>query len=329
MSTFKVEVVPIELEKHPNADSLSLVKVWGYTVVCKTENYENHNIAAYIPIDTVCGDVPEFEFLGEKRRIKAARLRGIYSEGLLVPPRPHWNVGDDVTEELKCVKWEEPEEREPIVGRPRMQTDSEPQPGWFTLYDGPENYKRYHMVLRLSEEVAITEKLHGANSRFAYWEDRLWTGSHKFAKKYDETNMWWKVAKKYDLEEKLKKFPGHILHGEVFGQVQDLKYGSKPGELFFRAFDISTIKAMRYLNYDEFVEMTDKMGIERVPLLYRGPWDPGLTELAEGKTTLPAENIKEGFVVKPVVERREHMGRVILKVISPAYHLRKGGTERH
>jgi RNA ligase (TIGR02306 family) len=324
MSTFKVEVVPITLEKHPNADTLSLVKVWGYTVVCKTENYINHSHAAYVPVDTVVGNTPEFEFLGDKKRIKAARLRGIYSEGLLVPPRAHWRVGDDVTEELGCTKWEEPEEPVKIGG------DSESQPGWFHIYTDLENYKRYSWVIPDGEEVVLTEKIHGCNARYAYWEDRLWCGSHKFAKKFHEDNLWWRVAITQDLEAKLKAFPGYILHGEVFGQVQDLKYGAKPGELFFRAFDISTVQSRRYLNYDEFVDLAGKMNIPVAPVLYRGPWSKELLSHADGNTTLNgAVNIREGFVVRPVVERQEHMGRVILKVISPAYRLRKGGTEKH
>lgn len=324
MSTFKVEVVPITLEKHPNADTLSLVKVWGYTVVCKTENYINHEYAAYVPVDTIVGNTPEFDFLGDKKRIKAARLRGIYSEGLLVPPRPHWRSGDDVTEELGCTKWEEPDEPVKIGG------DSESQPGWFHIYTDLENYKRYSWVIPDGEEIVLTEKIHGCNARYAYWDDRLWCGSHKFAKKFHEDNLWWRVAIAQGLEEKLKAFPGYILHGEVFGQVQDLKYGAKPGELFFRAFDISTVQSRRYLNYDEFVDLVGKMNIPVAPVLYRGPWSKELLNLADGNTTLNgATNIREGFVVRPVVERQEHMGRVILKVISPAYRLRKGGTEKH
>jgi RNA ligase (TIGR02306 family) len=324
MSTLKIEVVPITLERHPNADTLSIVKVYDYTVVCKTENYTTHDRAAYVPIDTVVGSVPEFAFLGDKRRIKAARLRGIYSEGLLVPPRPHWQIGDDVTEELGCVKWEEPEDSVKTGG------ESESQPGWFHVYTDIENYKRYSWLIKEGEEVVLTEKLHGANGRDAYFEDRLWVGSHKFAKRFDENNMWWRIAKQYDLETKLKANPGYIIHGEVYGQVQDLKYGAKQNELFFRLFDISTCTSRRYLDYDEFVELAKKIDLPTVPVLYRGPWSKELLSLAEGNTTIPgASNMKEGFVVRPVKERIEHAGRCILKVISPQYRLRKGGTEGH
>jgi hypothetical protein len=37
--------------------------------------------------------------------------------------------------------------------------------------------------------------------------------------------------------------------------------------------------------------------------------------------------IMEGCVIKPVVEREAHMGRVILKSINPDYLTRKNGTE--
>ena len=48
-----------------------------------------------------------------------------------------------------------------------------------------------------------------------------------------------------------------------------------------------------------------------------------------GKSTL-ADHMREGVVIRPTEERYvDRLGRLILKLVSEEYLLRKGGTERH
>ncbi len=80
-STHKVEVVPVVLEKHPNADNLSIIRVHGFTVVGNTEAWKNVTKAAYIPSDSLVKVArPEFSFLASQAkdglyRVKAKKLR--------------------------------------------------------------------------------------------------------------------------------------------------------------------------------------------------------------------------------------------------------------
>ncbi|MBA2655546.1 MAG: hypothetical protein H0U70_01000 [Tatlockia sp.] len=53
MSIFKVEVVPINLEPHPHADTLSILKVYGYTVCVRTADWKDKKIGAYIPPESI------------------------------------------------------------------------------------------------------------------------------------------------------------------------------------------------------------------------------------------------------------------------------------
>jgi hypothetical protein len=50
-----------------------------------------------------------------------------------------------------------------------------------------------------------------------------------------------------------------------------------------------------------------------------------MNEVSNGKSTLPgADNIREGVVTRPVVERRDpKLGRVVLKFISTDFDLSK------
>lgn len=64
----RVNVVRInELEKHPNADSLSIVRIEGYQIVVKTENWKIGDLGIYIQPDSVVPQIPQFFFLWEDR----------------------------------------------------------------------------------------------------------------------------------------------------------------------------------------------------------------------------------------------------------------------
>ena len=99
LSTHLVEVVPIKLYPHGNADSLSIVYPFGedgYTVVVKTEEWKDRTMGAYIPPDSIVPDVPDFAFLGGHRHIKVRRYRGILSQGLMWKAPEGSQIGDNV-----------------------------------------------------------------------------------------------------------------------------------------------------------------------------------------------------------------------------------------
>src|SRR5574343_587969 len=103
MSEFHVVVVEIgKVGKHPNADTLSITSVLGgYPVIFRTGQFNQGDKAVYVPVDAICpASDPRFAFLGENNRIKAKRLRGIFSMGLLVEANSEWTVGQNVQNEL-------------------------------------------------------------------------------------------------------------------------------------------------------------------------------------------------------------------------------------
>jgi RNA ligase (TIGR02306 family) len=324
MSEFRVEVVRIgPVEKHPNADSLSITRVFDYPVILRTGDFKEGDRAVYVPIDAVVpADDARFAFLDGHVRIRAKRLRGIFSMGLLVAADAAWEVGSDIASAMRIVKYEPPE---PLM----MGGDTEKCPFPFPTYTDVEGFRRWPDVLRDGEEVVVTEKIHGANSRYAWVDGRLWCGSRTSVKKADPASLWWKAAEKNGLPEKVRALEGLAVYGEVFGQVQDLKYGAGKSEFFFRAFDMLDLKTGAYLDWDATAVRARAVGLPLVPLLHRGPWSRDLLTLATGKSELAA-HMREGCVIHPVRERfDERVGRVILKMIGEEYLLRKGGTEFH
>ncbi len=325
MSEFNVRVIKIgPTEKHPNADTLSITyvdgdKSLGYPVIFRTGDFVEGQLAVYVPIDSIVPDLPEWSFLGGHRRIKARKLRGVFSMGLLTASKPEWTESQNVQQELGIEKWE-PETSNLNI----LNTENEVDPGFLPVYTDIEGLRKHKTVLVSGEEVIVTEKLHGANSRVLFKNNQLWVGSHKNIKRFDERNLWWKLAAEYGLQEKLATIPDIALYGEAYGQVQDLKYGITAG-VKLAIFDAMNVETRRYFDYDDFKALATKLGLPTVPELYRGPWTQDLLSLAEGKTTIPnADHVREGFVVRPITERWDHKcARVILKMIGEGYLLRK------
>lgn len=350
MSNFSCPIVEVQgFGKHPNADALSVTDIMGSTCIFKTGTFQKGDLAVFIPVDAV---VPlshkAFAWLADKNRpnktthrVKAKKLRGVFSDGFLVPMHdlyelfedgilcePSWDLGDDAATALGVVKYEEPE---PV----HMNTGNRQDPGYMPIYD-LEPWKKNKYVINEGDEVVITEKIHGMNSRFLWREGELFVGSHRCIKAYAETNVWWKVAMEYDLEPKLLKEMGIALYGEVYG-TQDLKYGQANGKTGFMAFDAYDTLRRQWLPYDEFLALCQRLGVPTVPVLYRGPYSAqaliSCVEPAEGEPPLMstiADCIREGAVIRTTTERwHQDVGRVQLKLVSQAYLLRNGGSEFH
>ncbi len=308
------DVVKVKLEQHPNADSLSLVMVGDFQCAVRTADWSDGDLAIYIPPDSIVPETKEFEFLGKHRRIKARKLRGEWSVGLLITAPADANLGDDFMERLGIIHYE------PQV-RGHLTTGGDnvtPPQGFFPTYD-VLNFRKYSDNFTEGEEVVVTEKIHGANARFSCVDDVIFCGSRKFWKKEDPKNLWWKVLQQnMALESWLRHNQGLTVYGEVFGQVQDLKYGSTDGRIFFAAFDI--LQGDQWLDFD----VAHKVGapLQWVPLVHRGAFNKKqILEFAEGDSRWPgASHYLEGVVVKPVHERTDRkIGRVQLKVVGNRY----------
>lgn len=381
VDTHKVEVVDVEMEKHPDADSLSIVRVYNFTCVVRTADWEGVTKAAYVQPDSVLPDKPEFRFLKETAnlrkerdevremvtsgtltpeqatarfaeieakidantkylRVAVRKLRGVISMGMLLPCPEGAQVGDDVAELLGVTHYEPPTMDEIEGGRKHAGDDVAPPPGgvYAPMYDVESVYK-YANLFEAGELVYVSEKLDGQNARFvASIGDNEWrreespagavssvcnvdmhAGSRKEWKKKEGGSNWWRVQDQnpwipkwcFDNQEQ-------VLYGENFGWVGDLKYGSKQGELWFRAFDI--------LNGSEWMDAEPFRAAfhpdQRVPDFGIMPFDfEKLQKLADGPSLIKGANhMREGIVIKPIKERRHYkLGRVMVKMVSNAY----------
>ncbi|MBD2606749.1 RNA ligase (ATP) [Scytonema hofmannii FACHB-248] len=330
MSIFKVEVVKISsVNPHPNADRLDIVTVEGmaYQVITAKGNLKSGDLAFYFPIDSV---IPE-QFLDKfgirnyySKKLRAAKLRGIFSEGLLIPVGDNFtgNVGDDCTEYFGVTKYEYP--------IPRGMSGQMESPIGHYKFPSPENLKRYKDVLIEGEEIVVTEKLHGTNfTVLVDAEGIIKIGSHNYFWKNNEANKTLVYIRAYNENEALHKVPVNTqIFGKIYG-VQDIKYGLNNGKIKIALFAVRSDG--KFLNYSEFVDFCEEYNLPRVPLLYIGAYSYVVVSQFNNADSVTSPNcMMEGVVVQPIVERRHAIiGRVVLKLISDRYLLRQDGTELH
>lgn len=190
MSTFQVPVVKYTLEKHPNADTLSIAKIKGWECIVRTadfqtENplYKDLNLGVYVPLDAVADkDHPLLAFL-EGKRVKAIRLRGVFSQGVLLPLEQVVSTyllkkfpeeGDDLAATLNIKKWEPPVQSTSASVKGGEGHIEVPRPAWLHRYTDIENFNNYPDVLQPGEEVEATLKLHGTSAIFALVEGKFY-----------------------------------------------------------------------------------------------------------------------------------------------------------
>lgn len=343
-STHRVEVVPVKLEPHPNADTLSIVKIFdGYICVVRTEDWQGREYGAYVPPDSLVDVLrPQFSFLdepgkvgamisengvpvaGKYFRIKAKKLRGIVSMGLLIPLAPGFPPASWTAEDLTGyfgVRHYDPPESLSLSGQ------NAPAPSGFHPKYDIDSLRRFAHVFEPGEMVHVTEKIHGANARYCWQDGEMHVGRHGAWFKKDSKCAWWKVLEKYpSIESYCRKIPGLTVYGELYGWVQDLRYGHKQGEVSLAVFDVfgvMTTGECVFIDADLSSYISD---LPWVPFLTQRPFDlEEILELAEGPSLIPgADHIREGIVVKPIHERiHSEIGRVCLKVVSNGYMLRK------
>lgn len=356
MSTLRVTAELLTVHEHPNADALELAQVGLYRAVVAKGAYVSGDAALYIPEQAVLPDalIEELGLTGRlaggaANRVKAVRLRGELSQGIVCRPRALADVdlaqaaadGTDFAELLSIAKW-----CPPIP--PTMDGDVERAPGLLPWVD-IENIQRFPAIFEAGEPVVLTEKLHGSACLLTYAvvEERPGRvqvsskgfGSKGLALQEDPRNLYWRAVLGHGVPEAAARLAEKLgasrvgIFGEVFGAgVQDLSYGAnaRSEELGYAVFDVSAEIDGQVVWLDAAELLEGELPL--VPRLYEGPYDiDRVLELASGRETVSGRelHLREGVVIRPVPERYSPVvgGRAIAKAVSPAYLTRKGGTE--
>lgn len=352
MSDLVIETVAIDKVKpHPNADRLEIVEIGGWQVVAGKGNHEAGDVVVYIPPDAM---IPEdvasrwgvsdyLKWRGQVRtkgRVKVVKLRGEFSYGFIAPNETGDDIGVDLAAHYDIDKYEEP-----IGHQAGPKSNEHPLFHRYTSINNLRNSK-YSKLLNYGEPLVVTEKIHGTNSRIGWIRIdgnlELAIGTHR-------TQLQTELAGTYRLPLDTYTMPFYdlynwimdaaetgeweyinsiIVFGEIYGKgVQHLHYGAENKD--YRVFDIAVNG--KYLHEDAMRYICEQVGLPVVPRLSLGVFTfETLLEMAEGDTTLKDSHIREGIVVRPMVENVTNRGeRMIFKVIGGGYLAETNRTEHH
>ena len=327
----------------------------GYKCVVGKGQHEIGDVVFFIPPEAVlptemAEELDVAKYL-RKGRVCTVRLKGVYSEGLIIDQRP---------EDLEAIlKWETPP-RDVKGGSvfPSMPEELVPM-GFDKFYDIP-NLQNDPSLLREGEPVWISEKAHGTNARCGWHlrpdtcEPWFYIGTHskvldnrpegideakRHARHHVEVLEW---ARDQLLSYfKVEHLLGVTFYGEIYGPgIQHLHYGAnepelavfaaqRDGEWYIGKGDLHDL-----LCPDDCLEKTGSSLIDWPP--FESARYGGLAwalEKAEGlnrrgESALAEDNgdrnIQEGIVITSVLNPNR-----MVKVINPAYLTTKGRTERH
>lgn len=330
MSQLLIDTCRIDsVQAHPNADRLDLVTVKAWQCIVPRGSRKPGELITYIPPDSVLppslSDALGVTKYLSKGRVRANRLRGEPSFGVIMDAQGP--EGFNAAESLGITKWEPPIRLTSGVsgGQPSCEIPE------FPRYTDIENLRNYPDILDPGEEVVLTEKIHGTNSRIGFYTDAesgllvRTMGSKRVNRQYEEGTTYhlpWTLKSVANLMASLvQDHKQAVLYGEIYGAVQWLKYGL-PNGLGYAAFDLMLDN--QYLDYDKFRVLMLKFEVPMVPSIRRGPFDMGMVKFcASGPSQVEgADNIREGVVIRPVLERSHpKIGRVCLKYVSDEYLL--------
>jgi len=334
-----IDIKPIE-----NADSIEKAYVLGWQVVVKKGEFKPGDSCVFITIDSILPPKPEFEFLAKnKYRVRTIKLRGELSQGIifplsilptgaiyetargiLIPQTIPYKEGGDVSEILGVTHYEKP-----VPGGFNQGDTKGNFPPWFPKTDE----ERIQNVPEVLDELrgksyAITEKCDGTSCSIYFNRGEFGVCSRNMEKKDSEGSVYWQMAKKYDLENKLKMLGRSLaIQGELCGPgIQKNHLGLKELDLF--VFNIFDIDEGKYLSTPQLLVMIQVLGLKPVPMVEMGQgfaYDlESLLEKAKGKYR-DTQNDREGIVVRAMYgDYSEKMrSRISFKVLNNDFLLKE------
>ena len=317
------------------ADAIECATIGGWKVVVKKGEFSVGNLAVYCEIDSwIPTELAPFlskgkeprEFEGIRgERLRTVKLRGQLSQGLLlnldfaIPQTNSFVEGDDVSETLGIVKWERPMNAQ-LAG---LAKGNFPSLIPKTDQERVQNLtKEINGAIESRLRFEVTEKLEGSSMTCYLIDGQFGVCSRNLDLKETEGNSFWSVARRDDVEAKMRTVDEHwnfAIQGELIGPgVQGNIY--KLSKLEFRVFDVYNIQTGGYLDPESRRELIEGMGLLHVPVLTSFmiaiPVADLLT-LADGKSVMGdiTGPWREGIVFKEV------KGRMSFKAISNKYLL--------
>lgn len=319
------------------ADNIEEVKVLGWNLVAKKNEFKVNSLCVYFEIDSILPKDKEWAaFLSSKNfRVKTIKLKGVLSQGLALPltilgGNKEYQIGDDVSEELGVIKYE------PLIDTSGGKMLGQSKGNFPSHLIDKTDETRIQSIQSVLEELKnqpyfITSKCDGTSATYLYDEEEFCCCSRNLKKAEDEVNVYWRMAKKYNLKEVLNHPNRYAIQGEIAGPGcpagSKVLYGLPEIDLF--VFNVFDIVSGQYLSYLDFINFCKDRNLRTVPILEVGDkFNYTLEELIEkarGKyIEFNLNTNREGIVIRPQTEMYSEVlhGRLSFKVINNDYLLK-------
>lgn len=376
----------IDIQPIPGADKIEVATILGWKVVIsKSDNFKIGDKVVYIEIDSKVPERPEFEFLRDRKfRVKTIKLRGQYSQGLIIPlsilGNGNYEIGQDVTQKLgityyipednvrKAAKPPKSMRYQSMAARHKELFKRQPfrwlmKREWGRAFlfiffgkkkDKPKAFPTKFAFIHKTDEtriealphllgypnpLVVTEKLDGTSStyilerlkgknKYEFWV--LSRNIRQFNENqdcYHDYNIYWAMAKKYDIEnhlrEYLEKNPGCnyvCIQGESVGTVQGNPLKLKEDDLYVFNFIDSSSGRISSLEGKKIVE---HWGMKWVPILDKAFIMPN--DMEEFKQMATARSIVNPQVMREGIVLRDPTCDLSFKNVSREYLLKHEG----
>jgi len=162
-----------EIKEIPGADNIEQGLIGGWNCIIKKGEYTAGDLVVVATTDAV---IPQdlsdkmnvTNYLRKGQRVRTVKLRGVYSECLIIPITYIQGVkrveGNDVMDSLKIYKYEPPVKMVQLASGKKIRfTENEA----FKVYYKFPNQKNVPDMFNENDIVEITRKIHGTNARYA------------------------------------------------------------------------------------------------------------------------------------------------------------------
>jgi RNA ligase (TIGR02306 family) len=347
-----------EVKAIEGADNIEQAVIGGWnTIVKKGSHYEGQLVIvattdAVIPVE-LSDKFGVTNYLRKGQRVRTVKLRGVYSECLVIPITPghevNYSEGQDMMAKLGITKYEPPVKQIQLAsGRKIKWRDNQN----FHIYYKFPNLKNVSGMFTEEDEVQITRKIHGTNARFgivkksklSFWDKvkkffriaDAWIdyeyiyGSHNCEKGSDSqgfysTDVWRTIAEAYGIKERLwnqaKKYSvedlgsGLVLYGEIYGAGIQKNYEYGLDTIKFVGFDITVNGKYLAPETTHLVTSCD-LELPHVEVLYDGVWNQEIQDQYTFNNFIEGTKVPhEGIVIKHASGERQK----VAKVINPDY----------
>jgi len=228
-----------EIKEIPGADNIEQAIIGGWSCIVKKGSHKANELVVCATTDAVIpqdlsDELGVTNYLRKGQRVRTVKLRGVYSECLIISisftkkyTSDKLFEGKDMMGEMGIYKYEPPIKQIQLASGRKIRYQDNPN---FHVYYKFPNLKNVSGMFTENDIVEITRKIHGTNARYGIVKKNklsLWdkikkffgladewidyefvVGSHNVEKGSDsqgfyDTNVWYEIEKKYNIKNKL------------------------------------------------------------------------------------------------------------------------------